>query len=325
MAEVSILIPAYRPDYLMRALVSACTQTFSDIEILVGDDTPDASLEEIVNKAPSPHVRYFHHGFREGARNCKALWERATGKYVKWLYDDDLLMPSSVQVLVEAMRSEPAARLAFHDRVLIDGQDKVIQVPPPLLSGVTSALVDRAALTRLMVGQLNNFVGEPSNVMVLREALDMATSMSYGGWDFSFLADVATFLNVANTGPLLAVKGYHSCFRRHEKQNSAGQSPYLSAGFYEWEVLVRGEAAAGRFSAEQLVEVRQKLANTYNFALVNHGLLELKPLLENLAELTSLPVMGLADSPRFLNDLQQARRACQARIQARNAADDSVS
>ncbi|MGA7782528.1 MAG: glycosyltransferase family A protein [Paraburkholderia sp.] len=57
MATVSILIPARRADYLGRALISAKRQTFEDIEILVGDDTPDALLAPIVAAAGDTRVR----------------------------------------------------------------------------------------------------------------------------------------------------------------------------------------------------------------------------------------------------------------------------
>ena len=93
MAIVSILIPAYKPEYLSRALVSARQQTFADIEILVGDDTADGALAPIVARQKDPRIRYFHHGFQSGLRNSQRLWELATGVFVKWLYDDYVFMP----------------------------------------------------------------------------------------------------------------------------------------------------------------------------------------------------------------------------------------
>ena len=65
MPTVSILIPAYKAEYLERAIISAQLQTFEDTEILVGDDTPDGKLEGIVRRFNDPRIRYFHHGFQK--------------------------------------------------------------------------------------------------------------------------------------------------------------------------------------------------------------------------------------------------------------------
>src|SRR5258708_5307193 len=200
MAPVSILIPAFKPDYLGRALISAQQQTFEDIEILVGDDTPDGALEEIVRRIDDPRIQYLHHGFGDGTRNAQQLWERASGKYIKWLFDDDLLMPTSVAVLANALGEHPESALAFHGRVFIDSNDVVTFVPPALLKPGERGLIDRKFLVEQLLGQVHNFIGEPSNVMLRRDLVDAASFLDYGGLKLDFLADVAMFLNLAERG-----------------------------------------------------------------------------------------------------------------------------
>ncbi|TXC88167.1 glycosyltransferase family 2 protein [Paraburkholderia azotifigens] len=77
MATVSILIPARRADYLGRALISAQRETFEDIEILVGDDTPDALLAPIAAAAGDSRVRYFRHRLLDARRNAQAFLNKA--------------------------------------------------------------------------------------------------------------------------------------------------------------------------------------------------------------------------------------------------------
>lgn len=316
MATVSILIPAYKSRFLRRALVSAQGQTFDDVEILVGDDTPDAALEQIVRSCSDPRIQYFHHGFQKGTRNSQALLQRASGKYIKWLYDDDVLMPTSVDVLVQALRAHPESAMAFHGRVIIDENDAVSQVPPPLLKDGERALIDRALLVREMVGKLNNFIGEPSNIMFNRERLlDAAGVFDYRSWKLDFLGDVAVYLNLSAQGPLVAVGGYLSAFRRHEAQSSNALSPNFSAGLYEWELVVRGEAAAGYLDAEGLASAQQLLTQIYSTWAGQ--LPELANLLGNLNELTVRSPRELLDSQRFQADLERARSAVAARVAAR--------
>ncbi|WP_016835291.1 glycosyltransferase family 2 protein, partial [Herbaspirillum lusitanum] len=191
MPTVSILIPAYKAEYLLQAIISAQNQTFTDIEILVGDDTPNAALESIVKGVNDPRIRYFHHGFQKGTRNARALWEHASGQYVKWLFDDDLLMPASVETLVSALRANQEAVLAFHERVIIDETNNVISTPNSLLPAGQVALVDHAFLLENMLGKIHNFIGEPSNIMLVRDRIDISSVFNYRTWILDFIGDVA--------------------------------------------------------------------------------------------------------------------------------------
>ncbi|MEM5384672.1 glycosyltransferase family A protein [Paraburkholderia phymatum] len=316
MATVSILIPAYKPDYLRKAIASAKAQTFTDIEILVGDDNVDGRLREIVEGFDDPRIRHFHHGLRDCRRNSEALWQRATGTYVKWLYDDDMLMPTSVEALVGALQANPDSAMAFHERVIIDSNDNVVQVPQPLLPAGQLARVDRAFLVHNMVAGANNFIGEPSNVMILRDGVDPSSLMAYRGWNFIFLTDVAMYLNLAERAPLTLVGGHLSCFRRHPTQNSSNASPTIAAGYYEWEALVRGEAAAGRMSADSLTRAKEYLTRTYAHAVESLGIKELVPLRRNLNALTESPTADLFTSSQYMADISEVFEMVRARANA---------
>jgi glycosyltransferase involved in cell wall biosynthesis len=318
MATVSILIPAYKADFLKHATASALGQTFQDIEILVGDDTPDARLSDLVNGIGDPRIQYFHHGFQKGTRNSRALWERASGRYVKWLFDDDVLMPTSVETLVNALRANPDSPMAFHERVFIDRNDKIVAVPPAQLKVGEMVRVDRAFLVQNMVGYLNNMIGEPSNVMLDRTRVDITRVFDYASLQLDFLGDVAMYLNLAELGPLTAVGGYLSAFRKHETQSSNPTSPNFSAGFYEWELMVRGEASAGRLDIATLDQVRRLLAR--NYAVTSGRLPEIARLASNLNELVERNPLELLQSERFQADLAHARRAVAERIAARRKA-----
>ncbi|MGF6296511.1 glycosyltransferase [Paraburkholderia youngii] len=317
MPTVSILIPAFKPTYLAKTLASACAQSYTDIEILVGDDTPDARLREIVDGANDPRIRYFHHGFQNGLRNQEALWAHAGGRYVKWLYDDDLLMPTSVATLVAALESHPESTLAFHQRVVIDSDDAVIDVPAALIQPGETALFDRAFLVANMVATANNFVGEPSNVMLVRERVDVACMMKYRGHGIGYLTDVAMYLNMAEQGPIVLAGGYHSCFRRHAAQNSGVGNPWLAVGFYEWEIMVRGEIAAGTIGVQEIGKARERLGEVYRFAIEQRGLSSLEPLRQSLDELGRVPPRELPESRRFLDGIAHSRAVAAAKNRKR--------
>jgi len=318
MPTVSILIPAYKAEYLGRAILSAQRQTFEDIEILVGDDTPDGALREIVERFDDPRLRYFHHGFQKGTRNSRALWEKASGQYIKWLFDDDLLMPASVETLVNALRANPGVVLAFHERVIIDNTDAVIMTPTPLLPVGQAALISRQSLVETALGRITNFVGEPSNTMLVRDRIDISRAFDYRTWVLDFLGDMALYLNCAEQAPLLAVGGCLSAFRRHSGQASAARGSNFAAGLYEWELMVRGEAAAGNLSSAALQSAEQGLRHLYSHWA--GSMPEIASLLANLGELTRAPAHQIYASERFVADLTHARSVVAERIAQRKRA-----
>ncbi len=312
MATVSILVPARRAEFLGRALLSAQRQTFADIEILVGDGTPDGELESLVSATADTRIRYVRHGFHDRRHSLQALWTLARGKYVKWLADDGILMPTSVEVLVHALRQHPQSALAFHGRVFIDQNESVVHTPPPLLNVGERALIDHGFLIREMVGQLNNFVGEFSNVLIDREHVAERDLWAYRATTVDFLNDVATYLNLAERAPLVAVGGCGSMSRLNAGDAEGARTPNYGAGLYEWEVFVRGEAAAGRLTGAALADVAEKLRRHYAANIGDSP--EIAPLLANVGELTTRSQHELFDGERFQSDLAFARASAVARM-----------
>lgn len=311
MTTVSILIPAHRPEFIREAIVSALAQTFQDIEILVGDNTLDGALEQIVRELDSPKLKYFHHGFDNGAQNVIALWEKAAGRYVKWLFYDDVLMPTSVEMLVKALQLYPQALMAFHERAFIDEKSAVVSTPPRLLDDGHIGLLDRSFIVRNMLPKMNNFIGEPSFLMVDKSRMDIRETASYKGYEPGFLGDVCSYLAVAEKGPIVAVGGYLGAFRRHGGQQSATASPIYSLGVIEWEVFLRGEAADGNLTIKEILTAKQSLEQFYVHFAPNFP--ELKPFIEGLSELTDELPGKLLESTKFQANLAHAREITKAR------------
>src|SRR3954466_10151626 len=178
---VSVIIPAFKPQYLAEAIASAREQTCADIEILVGDDTPDGRLETVVAGVDDPRVSYHYHGFGDAELNLRSLWERSTGRYVKVLFDDDVLLPDSLTALVSALEAHPASALAFHERVVINEAGEVIHMPPRTLDDEEVVEVDRQTLVGGLLAPVRNFIGEPSSALLRRELVDIEVSSPYDG------------------------------------------------------------------------------------------------------------------------------------------------
>jgi SAM-dependent methyltransferase len=302
------------------AIESALTQTFSDIEILIGDDNRDGRLAELVGEFDDPRIQYIHHGFNDGGiNNILALWERAQGSYIKPLFDDDFLTPTSVESLVAALQSNPDASMAFHERVFIDENNQIVEKPHQLLQPGHTARLDRAFLVKNMVCEVNNFVGEPSSVMFNPAHVKAHDLFSYRGIRPEFLFDVVMYLQAAEVAPVIAVGGYLSAFRRHSRQGSNEHSAIFSAGLFEWEMLLRGEAAAGNLDAAALEQARQRLTVWYasKWFVRRIGIPEIARFAANLDELVQRPAEQLFESEQFTADLTHGYKAIAARVAAR--------
>lgn len=318
MTTVSILIPAHRPEFLREAIASALAQTFEDIEILVGDNTSDGSLARIVGEFDSPKLKHFHHGFDNGGDNARALWAKANGRYVKWLFYDDVLMPSSVEVLLDALKSYPRSMMAFHERALIDENGAVVHTPPRLVGDGQIGLMDHSYIVRSMLPTMNNFIGEPSFIMVDKSRVDLNEIASYKGHEAHFLGDVCAYLAMASKAPIAVVGGYFGGFRKHGAQESAAASPIFAMGLIEWEVFLRGEAADGHLSIREILTAKQRLEGVYGYYVAQFP--ELQGFIDGLAELTDNLPPTLFESEKFQANLAHAMHATKARASARKLA-----
>jgi len=89
---VSIMIPTFnQPNYIKRAIDSALNQTYSNIEIIISDDSSNNETEEIVKSYKDKRIRYFHNIPRKGRVNNYRymLYNLARGEWVINLDGDD--------------------------------------------------------------------------------------------------------------------------------------------------------------------------------------------------------------------------------------------
>jgi len=246
MPEVSILIPAYRPDYFDACVASALAQTWRDFELVVSDDCPGDDIRRILAKWDDPRIRYEANPTPGRlASNVVNLLRLARGRYLKFLWDDDLLLPRSVQMLMQALQQTGAA-LAFHHRHFIDETGYVTQTPQVVDPGAMVRIPPNIVFTHLLAQRIN-WIGEPSNVMVRADALRaIERPFEVEGRTVRFMNDVAMFYNLARAGhELVGIGAVGSAFRQHSGQGSNKAEPLFAAGVFEWELMMRSARAAG--------------------------------------------------------------------------------
>lgn len=109
---VSVVIPTYyREEELRAAIESALDQTYSDVEIVVVDDSGERYAESIVEEYEATYLAHEENQGGNPARNTGI--ERARGKYVQLLDDDDRIYPEKLSRQVELLESSPSVGVAY--------------------------------------------------------------------------------------------------------------------------------------------------------------------------------------------------------------------
>src|SRR3989344_2966502 len=95
---VSIIIPAYNAEkYIGRAIKSALSQAYDNLEIIVVDDGSLDRTREIAESFKDSRVKYLYqqNRFQGAARNYGI--RESKGEYITFLDADDMYMPGKVE------------------------------------------------------------------------------------------------------------------------------------------------------------------------------------------------------------------------------------
>jgi glycosyltransferase involved in cell wall biosynthesis len=117
--KVSAIVPCYNSmSFLQKTLDCLTAQSWLNMEIIIGDDcSTDNTLEVIRRFAKThPNTRVIERKENLGwLKNSNDLMAEATGDFVFFAFHDDLIGPTYVEKLAEALIANPAAILAYSD------------------------------------------------------------------------------------------------------------------------------------------------------------------------------------------------------------------
>lgn len=138
----SIGVPTYNRKNLLKQTLSAILgQTFSDFEIVVGNDFTDETLSLEMLGIDDPRVKIINHKQNMGElENMNCLLGMARGKYFTWQFDDDPCAPTFLNSVHSALTKFGFPSSVFTSYCGIYGTDvhtfkKNNSVQPVLFSG----------------------------------------------------------------------------------------------------------------------------------------------------------------------------------------------
>ncbi|MGB3403470.1 MAG: glycosyltransferase [Microcoleaceae cyanobacterium] len=230
---VSICIPTYNGEaFILEAIASALTQTYDSIEIIVSDNKSTDNTLQIL-KSLKQHITvdysvYFNE-YLGIAENCNFCIQKAKGKYIKFLFQDDILLPNCITKMVELAEKNDDIGLVFSPREIFfatgdDTDANLIAIYQDFQnihqawSNLKSIQPGQELLKdpNLLSHPINK-IGEPSTVLIRREVFNQV-----GGFDpnLNQLVDLEMWFRIMKYYQIGFVNHTLSQFRLNRQQKT---------------------------------------------------------------------------------------------------------
>ena len=234
---VTVCVPTFNgEDHLHATLECLGVQNYPNLEIAFSDDgSSDGTLEILENFARDSAfpVKVLKHQHTSLAGNWNHCVAHASGEYIKFLFQDDLMRPDCISKLVRQALTDPGIGLVFSPRDLIFESAETFGVAASKIATNCAMLhtgwsdlqpvqegVKLLADPALVDGEWNK-VGEPSSVLIKKQCL-----IDVGGFDPNLcqLIDLDMWYRLMAMGKVGFVDETLSSFRIHDKQLSVGNA-----------------------------------------------------------------------------------------------------
>jgi glycosyltransferase involved in cell wall biosynthesis len=259
---VSIVIPCYRGTRYLRAAIQSClVQSYPDLEVIVVDDNSpeqDYIVAEELRQIDSRVrvVRRTENGMISQALNTG--YQHAQGEYHSRLAQDDLFRYDAIELLVNTLRENPKAGLAYADMQLIDADGQFMQMMPSNPPATALLPANRVGLCVMWPAKVYHQVG---------------------GFDprFDLSEDFEFFLRISRTYPIVKCDGEAPFFFRYH----AGQGSITSEHKHDlararvhvshaWEMWKRERTRPARWKSLLTTQLRLWATQLGFYGLIKH-------------------------------------------------------
>ncbi|MZQ84126.1 glycosyltransferase [Paenibacillus sp. 5J-6] len=263
---VSILIPTYnRPHYFEQALQSAFNQTYDNIEIIVSDNSDNDLTELVVQKYQmmpgGTKIKYYKNPQNLGPiGNQQQSLNLANGEFINYLMDDDLFHLQKIEKMMAYLIQYPDVTMVTSQRRVINAAGRQLYVPPfgtfkQLY--MKDTIVDGRVLTKRILEDRINYLGEPTTVLFRRKALTEPFGVLLGRQAY-FAVDMASWLSLLSKGKGVYMVQPLSYLRYHTEQLSqhemAKEVALMDVETFKFFALNQGYA-----TPEQIKELEKQL------------------------------------------------------------------
>lgn len=230
---VTICIPTYNGEnFVKEAIASALWQTYSNIEIILSDDNSSDRTVEIaksLKQKTSFDFSIVEHSQYGLAHNWNFCISQAKGKYIKFLFQDDVLEPTAIEEMVNLAEQDEQIGLIFSPRTIFSNTGDS-NYDSNFLMHHEAKDVHKAwsTLKLIQLGQQLlldpnildnpiNKIGEPSTVLIRKDVFEKVGLFNS---EFCQLVDLEMWLRIMSQYKIGFVDKVLSHFRIHSQQQT---------------------------------------------------------------------------------------------------------
>jgi|25_taG_2_1085351.scaffolds.fasta_scaffold01073_7 glycosyltransferase involved in cell wall biosynthesis len=228
---VSICIPTFNGSkFLEEALVSIESQTYKNYEVVISDDaSTDETLKIIQDfkvKASFP-VYIYHHEPKGIGANWNNCIRKANGEFIKFLFQDDVLLPSCIEEQLAVLSSYSNIGLVASKRkFLIEGKVDLelkewietyndLQEKLELPSGKVSIITKNLFKDNKFLKSPLNKIGEPPTVFFRKSVVQ---EIGYFREDLHQILDYEFYYRLLRSYNIAIINKRLVNFRLHQLQ-----------------------------------------------------------------------------------------------------------
>jgi len=198
--------------YLKKALQSALSQTYPNLEIVVSDNCSTDGTEDLMRGVADRRVRYFRQAKNIGAtNNYNFCLQQARGAYFLLLHDDDVIDEDFVEACLDAVDGDTRVGIIRTGTRVIDGNGAVLATSPNGVGGLST--------TDFMLGW---FSGKTA-LYLCSTLFNTAGLKGIGGFQSKTLVfqDVVAEMKLAAQYGRADVAEVKASFRRHDDNRAS--------------------------------------------------------------------------------------------------------
>lgn len=227
---VSLVIPAFNPRFFDDALRSAVSQSYSNLEIIVCDDSRGDEIEGMVSSVVEQTgraVRYVRNPRTLGmVGNLQVCLDEAQGEYVKFLCDDDRLFSDCIVQQAQVFIDHQDVTLVLAQRLFWDADDMIL---PSRLDNTPfspeSSLFKGDDLLAIFESFPVNICGGFSNALFRRaDVVQLLPALTQPDHCFVATLDFALYICLLRRGNLMVSNNILSVERLYPERLSAQQA-----------------------------------------------------------------------------------------------------
>ncbi|WP_179335370.1 glycosyltransferase family 2 protein [Winogradskyella costae] len=230
---VSICIPTFNgAKFIAEAMQSAIDQDYPNLEIIISDDASKddtLTITENFKKQTAIPIKIYPHKPNGIGSNWNYSITKAAGEYIKFLFQDDVLMPNCISSMVEVMENNPklgmvASKREFliEDTFLNETIKKWIEKFSDLQRGLNFKsenniqIIDHTLFcsNQFLRSPLNK-IGEPCVIMFKKGILE---KIGYYREDLKQILDYEFCYRLLKTQPIAIINENLVKFRLHQNQ-----------------------------------------------------------------------------------------------------------